>query len=308
MDDAGVMDVCSMRGRRRWRASAVAAGLGLLLVPSGAQAATVPAFTAGPAISGMPQVGEQLTATAAWTGDPKPTAAWTWQRCATQASVCNAIAGATGLRYRVVAGDAGSFLRVGVKVTNSAGYTTATSSPTAAVAPAPVATRTPTPTATPTPTPTVPATPIATPDPTVEPTPEPVAAPVEVPVVVASTSAPLIPLAFDPFPTVRIKGVLTATGARVTLLTVRAPRDVRIDVDCAGTDCPARHYAPPAGTLRLRKFERALGAGTRIEIRVTKPGYVGKFTSITIRRRAEPRRSDRCLDPGSTRPVRCAAG
>jgi hypothetical protein len=306
MDDAGVMDVCSMRGRRGWRAFAGVAGLGLLLAPAAAQAATVPAFTTGPAISGTGQVGEQLAATAVWTGDPKPTAAWTWQRCATQASACNAIAGATGVRYRVVAADVGAFLRVGVRVTNSAGYTTATSSPTAAVAPAPVATRTPTPIPTPTPTPT--AAPIATPEPTVEPPAEPVAAPVAAPVVVASTSAPLIPLAFDPFPTVRIKGLLTATGARVTLLTVRAPRDVRIDVDCKGRGCPARHYAPPAGTHRLRKFERDLKAGTRLEIRVTKPGYVGKFTSITIRRRAEPSRSDRCLDPGATRPVKCAAG
>jgi hypothetical protein len=307
MDDAAVMDVCSTRARRAWRASLVAACLGLLLLPSGAGAATPPVFTTGPAISGVPQVRQMLAATAVWNGDPKPTAAWTWQRCATATSACTAIAGATGDRYRIVAPDTGRFLRVGLKLTNSAGSTTATSGPTAAIAAAPVATRTPTPTATPTAT----ATPTPSPEPTVEATPEPLAAPTATPAaapVVASTEVPLVKLAFDPFPVVRIKGILTAAGARVTLLTVKAPRDVRIDVDCKGSDCPARHYAPPAGTHRLRKFERALEAGTRLEIRVTKPGYVGKFTSITIRRRAEPRRSDRCLEPGATRPVKCAAG
>ena len=124
------------------------------------------------------------------------------------------------------------------------------------------------------------------------------------PVVVAPTA--LVPLALDPFPVVRIKGRLTSKGARVTLLTVRAPRNVRIEVDCTGIDCPVRHYRAPAGRHRLRRFERALRAGTRLEVRVTKPGYVGKFTAFVIRRNAEPKRSDRCLAPGATRPAKCA--
>ena len=36
-----------------------------------------------------------------------------------------------------------------------------------------------------------------------------------------------------PFPIVRIKGVLTARGARVTLLTVRAPRGARLALSVA---------------------------------------------------------------------------
>ncbi len=118
--------------------------------------------------------------------------------------------------------------------------------------------------------------------------------------------APLVPLAFDPFPVVRIKGELTAAGARVTLLSVQAPRDVRIDVDCIGKDCPAKHFRSPAGKHRLSKFERSWRAGTRLSVRVTKPGYIGKFTEFVIRRQAEPKRSDRCLTPGATRPVPCA--
>jgi hypothetical protein len=87
---------------------------------------------------------------------------------------------------------------------------------------------------------------------------------------------------------------------------VRAPRDARISVSCVGRDCPARHFESPAGMHRLRKFERAFTAGTRLEIRVTKAGYVGKFTSFVIRRHAAPKRLDRCLAPGVDRPSRCA--
>jgi hypothetical protein len=159
----------------------------------------------------------------------------------------------------------------------------------------------PIPTATPTPEPT----PTATPEPAPVATPVP---PVAEPVVAAAPVRPLVPLAFDPFPVVRIKGELTATGARVTLLSVRAPRDARIDVSCTGRDCPVRAYKAPAGKQRLSKFERELRAGTRLEIRVSKPGYIGKYTSILIRRQAEPKRLDRCLEPGVTRPVKCVTG
>ncbi|MDA0159781.1 PqqD family protein [Solirubrobacter ginsenosidimutans] len=262
----------------------------LLIVPGWARAATAPVIVAGPVISGTAQVGEELAPVAAWTGDPAPTATWVWQRCTKPAGGCAAITDAVSERYRVVEADVGAYLRVGLKVTNSAGSKEARSKPTAAVLAAPVAT----PTSTPTPEP------VATPEPAEPPAPDPE------PVVVPVIASPLVPLAFDPFPVVRFRGELTATGARLTLLSVRAPRDVRISVDCAGRDCPARHFVSPAGKLRLRKFERGFKAGTRLEIRVTKAGYVGKFTSIVIRRHAEPRRLDRCLVPGADRPSRCA--
>jgi hypothetical protein len=272
--------------------------MGLLILPAAAHADTKPVITQPPAITGTPQVDNELAAGAVWTGDPKPTATWAWQRCAKATGGCNPIAGASTERYRVVQADVGRFLRVRVKVTNAAGSVTAQSEPTTVVLAGP----TPTPTATPT----------ASPEPTVTPAPTPAAQPapaatsppVSAPVVVAPTA--LVPLALDPFPVVRIKGRLTSKGARVTLLTVRAPRNVRIEVDCTGIDCPVRHYRAPAGRHRLRRFERALRAGTRLEVRVTKPGYVGKFTAFVIRRNAEPKRSDRCLAPGATRPAKCA--
>lgn len=288
-----VMDVCSTRVRL----SAVVTGVGLLLMlPALARADAVPVITQAPVVLGTPHVGAELIASAEWTGDPTPTAMWAWQRCSPSNASCAAIPGSTKERYVVSEADLGSYLRVRVKVTNKVGSVTAQSKPTTLVLGAP--TPTPTPTTTPEPTPSP--TPTATP----EPTPAPVAAPIAAPVVAAP--APLVPLAFDPFPVVRIKGELTAAGARVTLLSVQAPRDVRIDVDCIGKDCPAKHFRSPAGKHRLSKFERSWRAGTRLSVRVTKPGYIGKFTEFVIRRQAEPKRSDRCLTPGATRPVPCA--
>ncbi len=289
---AAVMDVCTTRVR----VGAVVIGVGLLLMlPALARADTAPVITQAPAILGSPQVGAVLTASALWTGDPEPVATWAWQRCAKTTGSCTAIAGSAKDRYVVSAEDLGAYLRVRVKVTNSAGSVTAQSKPTSLILGAPEPTPTPTPSPTPTPTPTPTATPVPTPAP----------APVATPAPVVTAAAPLLPLSFDPFPVVRIRGELTPTGARVTLLSVRAPSDARVDVDCTGKDCPARHYRSSGGDHRLRKFERSLRAGTRLQVRVTKPGYIGKYTEFVIRRHAEPKRSDRCLAPGATRPVQC---
>ena len=197
----------------------------------------------------------ELVAGAAWTGDPKPTATWAWQRCVKATGACTAIAGASAPRYKVVEADVGTFLRVRVKVTNVAGSVTAQSKPTTVVLAAP------------TPTPTRDADRFADGDARADrdaradgrrrarpggrrrrrrP---------------SSRRRRSSRSRSNPFPVVRIKGQLTANGARVTLLTVRAPRDVRIDVDCTGSDCPARHYTAPAGKHRLRKFERVAARG-----------------------------------------------
>jgi hypothetical protein len=285
---ARVMDVCTTRVR----VGVVVIGVGLLLMlPALARADAVPVITQAPVIVGSPQVGAELTASAEWTGDPEPVATWAWQRCVKTTGTCTAIAGSVKARYIVSDADLGAYLRVRLKVANSAGSVTAQSKPTALILGAPVPTPTPTPEPTPEPTPTA--------------TPTPVPTPVATPAPVVTAAAPLVPLAFDPFPVVRIRGQLTRTGARVTLLSVRAPGDAWVDVDCTGKDCPARHYRSAGGEHRLRKFERTLRAGTRLEVRVTKPGYIGKFTEFVIRRHAEPKRSDRCLAPGATRPVAC---
>ena len=119
---------------------------------------------------------------------------------------------------------------------------------------------------------------------------------------------PARPAFMRPFPRVHFKGFFTPSGAVVQLTTVVAPRGARIALSCRGSDCPFRRGARPARPrLRLRSLERSFRAGTKIEIRITKPTLIGKYTSILFRAGRPPTRRDRCLMPDSSRPVRCPA-
>lgn len=248
-----------------------------------------------PVITGTAQIGETLVASATLGSVDPASAAWQWLRCqADKANTCRAIPGATADRYRIVDADVGLRLRVTLTVTGADG--TASSERSAATdtvmaAPAPV--------------------PSPTPTPSPGPTPTPAGSPFTGSSGASATPAPVTsqarPRLLDPFPVVRVRGVLTRGGARVTLLTVRGPRDVRIFVRCRRGSCPRRQLAVAATMTRLRLFERPLRAGTRLEIKVVRPGWIGKWTVITIRRGVAPRRTDGCLYPGRLRPVRCPA-
>ena len=113
----------------------------------------------------------------------------------------------------------------------------------------------------------------------------------------------------QPFPVIRIRGRTTGRGARVDLLSVTAPPGSTVAVRCRGRGCPARRTRADVSAtgrrLRLRKFERHLRAGIRLEIFVTKPGVVGKYTLFRIKRIKAPRRVDLCVLPGSRGPSRC---
>ena len=182
----------------------------------------------------------------------------------------------------------------------------------------------PTPTKTPTPTPTPRATP--TPRPTVTPTPVPVvptptptpppsfdvaATPIPTPVptsgqVLQQTASSKKAKMIRPVPVVRVRGRLTANGANVTSLTVRAPKGVRITVTCVGSACPKRKVATSAKVTHLSTFERVLRSGTRLTIKVSKPGgYITKVTVLEIRRGAAPLRRDGCLWPAKKKMQRC---
>jgi hypothetical protein len=289
-----------------------------LLAPATAAAAAAPVITTAPTIVGEPRVAAELRAQAAWTGDPEPTAVWTWLRCPRPNGNCATIAGVTEDRYRVRAEDEGKVLRVRLRISNGSGFDEARSKPTDAVLPAlpPTPSPTPPPTPPPSPAPTPTATPTVVPTPVADvpvsfdsraPVDAPVQAPVPVVAPVPGTVTPAAPRPLQPFPVVRIKGVLTADGAKITLLSVRAPRGVKIAVRCRGRGCPRTTFTAPPGARRLRPFERTLPAGTRLELRITRRGYVGKYTSFVIRRGAAPSRRDRCLLPGSAEPKRCAA-
>ncbi len=244
--------------------------------------------------------------------------AWQWLRCTRNVNSCQPIDGATADSYVATAADVASALRVRLRVTNTLGSDEARSDPTAAVVAAPAPPPDPTPD--PDPAPTPPPEPTPTPTPTPTQTPPPVTAPPTAAPAVTTTLEPIVvpaapspaptpaaaaPTLLDPFPVVRIRGRLTATGARVSLFTVRGPRGARTVVRCRGASCPVRRLVRSGARVRLRPLERYLRAGTRLEIRVTSPGRIGKWTRILIRRGAAPRRSDRCLVPGDPSPVRC---
>jgi hypothetical protein len=112
-----------------------------------------------------------------------------------------------------------------------------------------------------------------------------------------------------PFPVVRIAGTVLPRGAKLTVLSVRAPRGAVVTVRCRGRGCPVRSLIRPVTSrlLRVRRFERRLPAGTRLELFVRKGRTViGKYTRFRILGGEPPARADRCLLPGRARPVRCA--
>lgn len=121
---------------------------------------------------------------------------------------------------------------------------------------------------------------------------------------VASSGSQLM----SPFPVVRMVGRSTPWGARINLLAVRsAPRGTRATVRCRGRGCRRRRDSRTvrSGRLRFRSFERPIGAGARIEVFVTQPGKIGKYTSFRIRRMRPPLRRDLCVTSVTARPVRC---
>jgi hypothetical protein len=111
------------------------------------------------------------------------------------------------------------------------------------------------------------------------------------------------PSYLHPFPVVRVKGTLAPGGARISLLRVKAPRTATVDVRCKGSNCHARRRSVGGG--RVAALERFLRAGTRVTIRISGRGYLGKYVSIVIRDGSAPKRRDACLLPGSSKPTAC---
>lgn len=92
-----------------------------------------PANVSLPTVSGTPQLGRPLTATAGGWSGTGPTFAYQWRRCDTLGASCADIPSATAKTYTLTAGDVGSTLRMQVTSTNAAGSAVATSDPTAVV-------------------------------------------------------------------------------------------------------------------------------------------------------------------------------
>ncbi|MCW2986104.1 MAG: hypothetical protein JWR63_3674 [Conexibacter sp.] len=113
-----------------------------------------------------------------------------------------------------------------------------------------------------------------------------------------------------PFPVVRIRGLIYRGAVRISLLKVQAPRGATIHVVCHDGSCAPKRadvrVTAARTPVRVTSIEgRLLRAGTVIEVRVTAPRRIGKYTRFKIRRDATPARTDLCLSPGRTRPTAC---
>jgi hypothetical protein len=121
-----------------------------------------------------------------------------------------------------------------------------------------------------------------------------------------------VPL-MQPFPVVRITGTETRSGVKLRLLQVQqAPAGARVTVRCRGRRCPVKSASRvtasrtlQASSVEFRVFERQLRFGVTLEILVSKPGEIGKYTRFELRRRKLPERVDMCLDPAGVKPLVC---
>jgi len=249
-----------------------------------AAAAVAPANASAPVITGAAQEGQTLSASeGGWTGTSPITYSYEWLRCT---STCTPT-GVAGPTYPLGVADVGSQLTVVVTAANEAGSATATATSPAVAALPPAALP-----------------PAASPPAGSPPAASPPAASPDKPARRAVRR-------LSPFPVVIISGRSAAGGAVITQLAVRkAPRGAVVTIRCTGRDCPfgqARRKFKRSSPMRVRRLERKLRAGTVITVLIRKGRLLGKYTRIRIRRNAPPTRVDRCLAPGSGRPVSCSA-
>ena len=99
-----------------------------------------------------------------------------------------------------------------------------------------------------------------------------------------------------------------ATTSFNKLVVKRVPAASTVTAACAGGRCPVKRFkkARARGTVSVKPFVgKNFRPGTRIEVRVTKPGTIGAVRVITIRRSKAPATAIRCLLPGAKKPARC---
>jgi hypothetical protein len=116
-----------------------------------------------------------------------------------------------------------------------------------------------------------------------------------------------------PFPVVRIAGIETASGVRLLRLKVQQlPAGARITARCKGRGCPLRSVRRVAvsnkrgvAPVEFRRFERSLRFGLTLEILISKPGEIGKYTRFSIHRGKLPERVDMCLGEAGVKPQVC---
>ena len=286
-------ELAVLRYVRPWR-DVVTISIALLAFAAApALGATV---TEAPAISGDPTPGSELSATRGdWT-PASATASYDWLRCDVLGGDCSPVPGSCELSYTVRDADLGHRLRVRLTATEPGQeHAFGVSEPTDVVINKTYSV--------PTPgdsgrtcvdvTPTGPGQGIFTSGGQSGP---------------GTTPAPDTSLTFiDPFPIVRIAGRFKGKRTKLTRVLVNAPRGARIRIACKGRGCPFRRKAIAVRLVRVRALQRTYRPKARIEIRVTQPRKIGKYTRMLTRAGKAPLRIDRCLMPGKTRPVKCPA-
>lgn len=206
-----------------------------------------------------------------WIGADPDGYSYSWLRCAdAEPSTCSPVAGRRAHTYALSSDDAGKVVRSRVTASNRAGESFADSE---AFGPLPAN--------------------------------EPLPAPPPRPEGDASDARRL-----NPFPVVVVAGRVGPRMTRVTGFVVRGPRKALVRVRCSGSRqiCPVRSVRrriPSSKRLRLRVVQQTYRAGAVLDVRVTRPEKIGKFTRIRFRRDRTPQRIERCLEPGRAAPVVC---
>jgi hypothetical protein len=118
----------------------------------------------------------------------------------------------------------------------------------------------------------------------------------------------------QPFPLVRIVTTRTGAGIKLRLLSILAAPGARVTITCKGHNCAVRRQSKVAASgkgglasISFGRFERVLSPGTTLEIRVSKLGEIGKYTTLSIRHGAL-KRLDTCLAPNGIKPMPCPSG
>jgi PKD repeat protein len=111
-----------------------------------------------------------------------------------------------------------------------------------------------------------------------------------------------------PFPVVRLVGDVLASGKTlIKRLSVRAPKGAEITVRCDGRSCPFEHRerAVRRNRVRFPGMEGVFDPRAVIEVFVTKPNRIGKYTRFKLRDDKAPKRNDSCTEGERRDPIPC---
>jgi PKD repeat protein len=121
---------------------------------------------------------------------------------------------------------------------------------------------------------------------------------------------PIPPLQVLPGVEIDARFLVFPRRTKIRSLRVRAPAGSKISVRCVGKGCPKPVATTSKGSKRLRfkKLERRFRPKTKLIVKVTKSGFIGKQTVWTMRRRKPPLKRNSCLFPGVRKASECPSG